>query len=276
MHYDPIKKYLNRFFNSSPQLRILFYKLLDMLLLRTWYIKREIRNWKLEAGKRKPETGNSNVEILDAGSGFGQYSYYLSTLNKFWKILGVDIWEDHIHDCNNFFVRLKKENISFRIADLTRYIEKEKFNLIITIDVMEHILEDEKVFRNFNMSLKQGGMLLVSTPSDKGGSEAHSESDKSFIEEHVRNGYNIEDIKTKLQNAGFRDIYAKYSYGTPGHISWLLSMKLPILMLGSSRIFFIVLPLYYLLTYPFCLVLNFIDYSFTHKSGTGLIVKAYK
>ena len=237
--------------------------------------KREIREW-VERVKSENLKAKSEIEILDAGSGFGQYSYYLSKFNRSWNILGVDVWDERIQDCNSFFVKLKKYNVSFRIADLTSFIERDKFNLIITIDVMEHILEDEKVFHNFNLSLKQGGMLLISTPSDKGGSEAHSESDKSFIEEHVRNGYNIDDIKIKLQNPGFRDVDSRYSYGMPGHISWLLSMKLPIRMLGSSKLFFIVIPFYYIVTYPFCLILNFIDFGFKHKSGTGLIVKAFK
>ena len=290
MHYDPIKKNLNKFFNLSPQLRILFYKLLDILLLRAWYIKREIRKWANElktqnysqidsfigAHENASLSSKLKTEILDAGSGFGQYTYYLSTLNRSWRILGVDVWEQHVQDCNNFFVKLNKDNVSFRIADLTRFIEKEKYDLIITIDVMEHILEDEQVFRNFNLSMKQGAMLLISTPSDKGGSEAHSESDKSFIEEHVRNGYNIDDIKKKLESSGFRDIDAKYSYGVPGHIAWILSMKLPVLMLGTSKLFFIILPIYYILTYPICLILNFIDVTFKHKTGTGLIVKAFK
>ncbi len=279
MHYDPIKKYLNKFFNSTPFLRIVFYKMLDILLLRTWFVKREIRKWSQEVNIHVGTLhakSIQHIEVLDAGSGFGQYSYYLSTLKRNWKILGVDVWEQHVQDCNNFFVKIRKDNVSFRIADLTKFIEKDRFDLIISVDVMEHILEDEQVFHNFNISLKKGGMLIVSTPSDLGGSEAHSETDISFIEEHVRNGYNIDDIKVKLEKAGFRDINAKYSYGTPGHISWLLSMKFPIMMLGTSKLFFILLPFYYIVTFPFCLLLNYIDFSFKHKSGTGLIVKAYK
>lgn len=275
MHYDPIKKILGQFFNINPQFRIFFYKLLDLLLLRAWYIKKEIRKWAVQVSVSKFHV-SGEIEILDAGCGFGQYSYYLSTIDKSWKILGVDIWKEHIQECNDFFIKLKKDYITFKIADLTRFIEKEKFDLIITVDVMEHILEDEKVFYNFNRSLKVGGMLLISTPSDKGGSEAHSDDDKSFIEEHVRNGYNIDDIQVKLKNAGFRDIDANYSYGTPGHISWLLSMKIPMIILGLSKLFMILIPIYYILTFPFCLILNYIDVNFNHKSGTGLIVKAYK
>ena len=83
-------------------------------------------------------------------------------------------------------------------------------------------------------------MLLISNPSDQGGSDVKSESDSSFIEEHVRDGYNIKEIEQKLLSAGFSKVESKYSYGTPGKISWRLSMKYPILMLGSSKLFFII------------------------------------
>jgi len=47
-------------------------------------------------------------------------------------------------------------------------------------------------------------------------------------------------------------------------------------MLGKSKVFYIVLPFYYLITFPFCAIFNAIDLYFRHKTGTGLIVKAYK
>jgi SAM-dependent methyltransferase len=272
MHYDPIKEVLGKFFNISPGLRILFYKLLDLLLLRTWHIKRELNKW----AKSEERRAKSDIKILDAGSGYGQYSYYLSNLNKNWQILGVDVMEKQIQDCNEFFLKLKKQNISFRKEDLTRFAEKDSFDFILSVDVMEHILEDELVFRNFYVSLKKGGMLLISTPSDKGGSEAHDEHDESFIGEHVRNGYNIDDIQAKLKRAGFSNAEARYSYGKPGHIAWLLSMKYPISILGFSKLFFILLPFYYILIFPFCLILNWFDVRLEHETGTGLIVKAVK
>ena len=143
---------------------------------------------------------------------------------------------------------------------------------------MEHIQEDIKVFSNFYASLKTGGMLLVSTPSDQGGSDVHDhEGDEaSFIGEHVRDGYSIKDISEKLSKCGFAKIDARFVYGAPGKLSWKLSMKYPIKMLGVSKLFFIILPFYYLLIYPFCSWMNFADLWGKHKTGTGLVVKAWK
>ncbi len=92
----------------------------------------------------------------------------------------------------------------------------------------------------------------------------------------MRDGYNIGDIEQKLYQAGFSQVEARYTYGPPGRISWLLSMKYPLLMLNASRIFFILLPFYYLIAYPVAFVLNAVDVRKRHQTGTGLVVKAWR
>ena len=269
LYYDPIKKTLGKVFNRTPWLRRQFYHLLDLLLLRTWHVHRELRRW---AKGRTQEPLN----ILDAGSGYGQYTYWLSGLSAKWNILAVDVKDDQVADSNAFFHQISRRNVQFAVQDLVLYQEPNTFDLALSVDVMEHILEDVEVFRNIHASLKDGGMLLISTPSDQGGSDVHDDGETSFIEEHVRDGYNIREIQQKLSTAGFERIEARYSYGEPGQISWRLSMKYPILMLGKSRAFFLLLPFYYLITFPLCLLLNWLDARTTHDSGTGLIVKAWK
>ncbi len=277
MHYDPIKRTLGSFFNKKPWMRIVFYKLLDLLLLRAWHIRRALKLWNTARGNRP-------ADVLDAGSGFGQYSHRLSMLNRGNRVTGVDVKAEQIADCNDFFAKLGlAKRVHFEEADLTKFVRPESYDLILSVDVMEHILEDEKVFANFYQSLRKGGMLLISTPSDQGGSDADEHDHESdpdhvhgFVDEHVRDGYNINDIKEKLQRAGFSEVGAEYSYGKPGHISWILSMKWPISMLGVSKAFFILLPFYYVIFYPWCLLLNWADLCNYHETGTGLIVRAVK
>lgn len=196
------------------------------------------------------------------------------------RIKGVDVKQEQIDDCNSFFTSIKlNDRVGFEYADLTKFTEPNKYDLILSVDVMEHILEDELVFRNFHNSLRDNGILLVSTPSDQGGSDAdehEGDSVHGFIGEHVRDGYGIEEIKEKLGRAGFSSVEARYVYGKPGSLSWRLSMKYPILMLGKSKLFFVILPFYYLILFPFCAVLNYLDVNTNHKTGTGLLVKASK
>ncbi|MCE2773030.1 MAG: class I SAM-dependent methyltransferase [Bacteroidetes bacterium] len=268
MHYDPIKRTLGSVFNTSPFMRKLFYALLDLLLLRAWHVHRELKLWRKGKG--------DDIKILDAGSGYGQHSYYLAGMNPKWEILAVDVKQEQVEDCNKFFQQVDRTNVKFEVADLTKFDMPERFDMALSVDVMEHILEDVAVFENICKSLKPGGMLLVSTPSDQGGSDVHDDGESSFIEEHVRDGYNIKEIEDKMKKAGFSKVEALYSYGTPGKISWRLSMKWPIQMVGASKIFLILLPLYFLITYPFAYLLNWMDVSSKHATGTGLIVKAWK
>lgn len=269
MKYDPIKRSLGSVFNTTPFLRILFYRLLDLLLLRSWHIRRELGALKREGFKPQ--------HMADAGSGFGQYVHYLSRNYPEAHITGLDIKQEQIDDCNQFFNKLGKQDlVKFEYADLTRMDIKEAYDLVLSVDVMEHIEDDRGVMKHLYQALKPGGYLFISTPSDQGGSDVHHEHDLSFIDEHVRDGYGVEEITEKLQGAGFSDIKVKYSYGKPGKISWKLSMKYPILLANFSKLFFLLLPFYYLLVYPLCYLLNHLDTSGEHASGTGLIVKCKK
>jgi SAM-dependent methyltransferase len=275
MRYDPIKSTLGRVFNTNPRLRIFFYALLDLLLLRTWHVRKELRAWAAEHPGR--------IEVLDAGMGFGQYSFRMARKYPGWHITGVDVKAEQVDDCRAFFKKAGLSNVDFFVADLEKFNRAEAYNLILSVDVMEHIPDDDAVFRNLCRALKPGGMLLISTPSDQGGSDVHhhdeaynNDGSRSFIGEHVRDGYNIIGIADQLKTAGFADVEARYTYGRPGKLSWKLSMKYPILMLNTGKVFFILLPFYYLLTFPFALLLNALDVSLSHTTGTGLLVKARK
>lgn len=269
MKYDPVKRSLGNVFNRTPFLRKIFYHLLNLLLLRSWHIRKELRKLK----KILPES----PQILDAGSGFGQYDFTMALQFPESKITAVDVKQEQIDDCNAFFKRIgKSEQVQFEYGDLTKFTKEETFDLALSVDVMEHIEDDVTVFINLAKSLKKGGVLLISTPSDQGGSDVHDDHEDSFIEEHVRDGYSIDDIEAKLKKAGFSSIESRYSYGSAGKISWKLSMKWPIMMANASKLLLLLLPIYYIVTYPISFVLNIIDVNTRHKTGTGLIVKSIK
>ncbi len=269
MNYEQVKKRLGKILGSSAVLKKSFYRLLNILLLRAWYIKKELRFFR---GINK---NKKNLSVLDAGCGFGLYSYYMARKNPKWTIESIDINENEINDCKKFFDKTGYKNVTCKTADLINFSNPSAYDLVLSVDVMEHIENDIKVFENFYKSLKNNGMLLISTPSDLGGSDVTGENQSSFIEEHVRDGYNKEDILNKLKYAGFKNIEAYYTYGKYGSISWRLSIKYP-LLLGKHKWMLPLLFFYYIIVMPFCLLLNFADTKAKNKKGTGLIVKAYK
>ena len=165
MQYDPIKRSLGNIFNKTPFLRKVFYGLLDLLLLRSWHVHKELRGWI--------KNSKSDASILDAGAGFGQYTYWLSRKNPNWSIIAMDVKDEQVADCNRFFQQIGAKNVKFEVGDLTNFTHPNKYDLVVCVDVMEHILEDVQVFKNYVASMKPGAMLLISTPSDQGGSDVH-------------------------------------------------------------------------------------------------------
>ncbi|MGB2867926.1 MAG: methyltransferase domain-containing protein [Bacteroidota bacterium] len=267
MEYDPIKRIIGNTVRDSVPLRKLFYRVLGIVFLREWHVKRELRRLL---------SGNSIAMVFDAGSGFGQYSYYCATRFPGISIHAVDVKEEQIKDCERFFRKANIQNVKFAIEDLNQPVHTNEFDLALSVDVMEHIPDDVRVFRNLFGSLKNGGTLLVNTPSILGGSDAHSPDDKSFIGEHARNGYGVEEIRQKLESVGFKVARIKFTYGPWGSVAWRLGTKYPMLLLNVSKAFFILLPFYFLLVMPFVLPLMYIDYASENRTGTGLIVVAQK
>jgi hypothetical protein len=135
---------------------------------------------------------------------------------------------------------------------------------------MEHIEKDKLVFQNFYNALKKDGFLVINSPSVFGGSDVHKEGEESFIGEHARDGYSKEDLEAKLHPFGFRTFESKYTYGFWGDKAWRLGIKYPMMILNFSKLFFLILPFYYLITLPFTFVMMYFDFISDNKVGTGI------
>lgn len=263
MHYDPIKDIFARWIKRIPFLRVLFYKLLDIMFLRSWYVRRELKKLRRLFDYRE-------ISIYDAGTGYGQYAYFMARNLAPGNIYAVDVKKDWIEDCREFFKQRGLNNVSFGVEDLTNIEHKERFNLIVSIDVMEHIVEDVKVFENFYRALKPGGYLMINTPSIFGGSDVHDDHEESFIGEHARTGYSFDDLKNKLEPVGFEVYKSQYTYGSWGDKAWRLGIKYPIQMVNASKILLLALPFYYLLTFWLTLIFMYADYTSDNKVGAGI------
>jgi len=267
MKYDPIKNVIGNAVRNNVFLRKVFYQVLGLMFLREWHVKRALKRI-LNSAKTRP------CHILDAGSGFGQYSYYVARLFPWTLIHAVDVKEEQIEDCRKFFPKAGLPHVTFAVEDLTAMQHEGKFNLILSVDVMEHIEDDNAVFRGFYRALNPGGVVVINTPSSTETNTEHGP--KSFIDEHARYGYPPKELRSKLEAAGLVVDELKFTYGTWGGIAWRIGIQFPMLMLNLSKLLFILLPFYYLVALPLALIFMAIEYSTTVESGGGLLVIARK
>jgi len=156
VQYDPIKYHLAKLLGRNTLLRRAFHLSLEILFLRAWYVRREL--WKLAQHIGK------GARILDAGMGFGQYSdRMLRTFNNA-ELIGLEIDRAHLYGGECYFRKVHPET-RFVIGDVQKLpLEKESFDLILSVDVMEHIEDDETTFRGFARVLRPGGLFVMHTP----------------------------------------------------------------------------------------------------------------
>lgn len=268
MQYDPVKTIFGNLVRSRPVLRRILYWLLGLLFLREWYVKRALR------GLLQNRSGR--VEMYDAGMGFGQYTYYVARRFPNVQILAVEVKVEQVEDCRQFVSAMGMKQCSFAVEDLLTIQHDNRFDLVLAVDVMEHIADDRRVFGNLARSLKPGGVLLVNTPSNLGGSDVHGEDERSFIEEHARAGYGVEEIREKIESAGLQVESITFTYGPYGALAWRLGIKYPMLLLNVTKLLLVVLPFYYIVTLPLILPLMYLDYTSKNETGTGLLVVARK
>ncbi len=271
MLYDPIKDRLGRVFSKHPVLQKSFYAMLNVVFLRAWYVRREIRHIMASFPAHR------EIRVLDAGTGFGQYAYFIAAEFSNARILAVDVKQDYLENARRFVEKTAMgDRVRFAKADLTVLDLDDRFDLVISVDVMEHIEDDRAVFRNFERVLSPGGYVIINTPSDQGGSGVTTSDEESFIEEHVRPGYNRDDLSRKLKKAGLETTKAIYTYGRYGSTAWRLLIKWPMQMLARTRASIALLPIYYVAALPAGSLLNALDVRDENESGTGLLVVARK
>lgn len=267
MDYDPVKDRLGTFFWRSPARTKVFYRLLDAVFLRSWYVRRALR-------QRIAAMGDRPVRVLDAGTGFGQYAYWLVDTFPNVTVTAVDIKDDYLARAMTFMAQTPHAGrVAFEKADLTLPLEyTDTFDLALSVDVMEHIEDDRAVFRNVRAALVPGGVFVVNTPSDQGGSGVTAEGAESFIGEHVRDGYPLAELAEKLETAGLEVVETAYTYGPVGSAAWRLLVKWPIQMLSASKWLTPLVAAYYVPAGPVGLALNAVDLRRDNATGTGLLV----
>lgn len=273
MDYDPVKDRLGAFAWRSPARTKAFYRVLDLVFLRAWYVRRRLRAL-LAPMRSRP------VQVLDAGTGFGQYAYFLVSAFPNVAVTAVDVKADYLARARAFFARTPHAGrIRLEERDLTApppEDEAGRYDLVLSVDVMEHIADDRAVFRGFFEVLRPGGYAVVNTPSDLGGSGVTEAGEASFIGEHVRDGYAYAELREKLETAGLRVVGHEYTYGPPGSAAWRLLVKWPIALLSRHLALAPLVALYYVPTFPLGLALNALDLAGRNPQGTGHLIVAQK
>jgi 2-polyprenyl-3-methyl-5-hydroxy-6-metoxy-1,4-benzoquinol methylase len=184
--------------------------------MRAGYVLRIIKDLELPPATR----------ILDAGCGSGELLLWLATHYPGYVLYGIDSNCDKVRQ--NQIVAQKLQigsRLIFKCADLSCTSLPEKtYDLIVSIDVLEHIFDDMQILHAFRTALKLTGVLILHVPL------RHQEQRRIFpffknhvVDSHVRDEYLPEEIRAKLKSAGFRIHDVCYGFGWRGELAFELN-----------------------------------------------------
>jgi len=167
-----------------------------------WHVgRRDILNFFLKKFLNK-----KGIQILEIGCGTGGNLEILSNLGE---VTGLDVLKYALDFCRKRGVN----NLVLGRAEKTNF-PSESFDLILMLDVLEHIKDDKKAIGETRRILKEGGYFLVTVPAYQFIWSEHDE-----ILGHYRR-YSISDFSKKLEEAGFDII----------KISYFVSLLFPVIL----------------------------------------------
>lgn len=152
-------------------------------------------------------------KILDAGCGRGGFSYEIAKQNSDVKIVAVDIDEERL-DLNRVIAeKAGFSNIVFMKKNIENLDFHEEFELVVSVDNLEHLEDDVSGIKGLYRSLKKGGRLVLHVPGYERRWFFFKFQENFDVPGHFRPGYYKGEIKNKLESAGFHVDDVHYTFG---------------------------------------------------------------
>lgn len=151
-------------------------------------------------------------DILEIGSGIGNFT---KLLVKYGDVWASDISKDYLSKIKEEIPEIK----GIGVADIEQgryFFKDQKFDVIVCLNVVEHIKNDDKAFQNLQKLLKPKGILVLIVPS---GMKLYGKIDTAIG--HFRR-YDKTKLQKQLYKAGFKILKARL-LNFIGGLGWFVS-----------------------------------------------------
>lgn len=168
--------------------------------------------------------------VLDAGFGGGEYLGWLARRLPEASLVGYDTSTGNTYSSNLERARKNADSTNVRLAvrDLKVLDDRSVFDVVYSIDVLEHIPGNETVMRNIFDALKEDGLFYLAMPYDRERPTVlparYQEKFTAWAdEEHVGEMRSLPETEAVLRKIGFTVLESRYTFGFFARLAWELA-----------------------------------------------------
>jgi SAM-dependent methyltransferase len=160
-----------------------------------------------------PATDGVYRDILDAGCGSGVFSMEIAKRHPDARVVGIELDPGLVERANEMARAAGITNVEFRQGDVTRLDFDAQFDLVVSVDNLEHVEDDVTAMKGLLRALRPGGRLVNHVPGYERRWFVIGRRVNFDVPGHVRPGYRSEELVSKLTAAGFEVDTHQYTYG---------------------------------------------------------------
>jgi 2-polyprenyl-3-methyl-5-hydroxy-6-metoxy-1,4-benzoquinol methylase len=158
------------------------------------------RDFFKDCGYHEPK----DIRVLEVGCGTGNISVPLASLG--YSVVGTDLDQKSIQYLTSLNV-FKNARFEVYDVDLNPYTSHERFDVVILSEVLEHLRNPVRGLDHVSSVLREGGLLLLTTPNGFGPYEITNKMEqdiRSLVKPIVR-VLNVEKIWIRRRDLFLRD-----------------------------------------------------------------------
>ncbi|MBN1227916.1 MAG: class I SAM-dependent methyltransferase [Deltaproteobacteria bacterium] len=240
--------------------------ILEMIYIRLAGVP--INGLRIRLRRILPKLTEGPGKVLDAGCGRGVFVYQVAKKFPDASVMGVDVDDEQLEVNRLIAERAGLRNVTFEHADVSQLPFKEDFDLVLSVDNLEHIQDDMSALKHLAESLKVGGRLVLHVPGYERRWFFFTFRNNFDVPGHFRPGYRLDELTDKVRGVDLHITEAFYTFGwletISNNISYLITAAE-----GKNR-------LLYALVFPFLNMVGWFGKNSRPKKGAGILIIAEK
>lgn len=193
-----------------------------MGIAERWYIRlfgAPINGLRIRIRRIMPEITSAPAAILDAGCGRAVFSYLLAKKFPGAKVLGVDTDTQQLRINEAVASSARLGNLRFARQDVAALPYDREFDMVLSVDNIEHVEDDQRALESLAKALKPGGRLYLHVPAYERRWFFFTYRTNFDVPGHFRPGYTLAEIRAKIEATGLQIVKAYYTYGWLENVS---------------------------------------------------------